>query len=201
MSLEIQSNSNPTEIFADWFQKAEGSGVFDPTEMALATGTKDGEISVRVVLLKKFDDKGFCFFTNYNSNKSKALEDNPNGAVAFHWQAPFHRQVRVQGLVEKMTYEENNKYFQSRPRGSQVAAVASPQSQKISSREELEKLIKDVEDKYGDETIPCPEFWGGWRIRPLRIEFWQSQEFRRHDRFVFTRKSLEDSWSMERVAP
>jgi pyridoxamine 5'-phosphate oxidase len=201
MILEIPRGSDPIELFKEWFNKAEGSGIYDPTEMALATATKDGQCSVRVVLLKEMDGAGFCFFTNYNSPKSRVLEENPSAALAFHWQEPCHRQVRIQGVAEKLTFEENNAYFQTRPRGSQIGAYASPQSEAISDRGVLEKAIADLNVKYADGEIPCPEFWGGWRIKPLRIEFWQAQEYRLHDRFAFTRADFASPWQMERLAP
>lgn len=199
--MEITKDSNPNQIFDQWFSEAGAAGVVDPTAMTLATSDKEGWSMARMVLLKKHTEKGFCFFTNYNSEKAKQLSENPKASLVFHWRSPVHRQVRVRGTVVKTSYEESNEYFQSRDRGSQIGAWASPQSSEVQSREVLLKRAKDVEEKYKGESIPCPEHWGGFCIQPLTIEFWQEQDHRLHDRFCFSRESLEQAWGLKRLAP
>ena len=199
--MGIDKTLNPNQIFDQWFKEAKEAGVVDPTAMTLATASPEGWASARIVLLKKHTEKGFYFFTNYESDKAQQLIENPKAALVFHWRLPSHRQIRIRGTVEKLGYEESNAYFQSRGRGSQVGAWASQQSREIQSREELLKRAQDIEEKYKDKEIPCPEHWGGFCIQPLVIEFWEEQEHRLHDRFHFFRSSLSDSWSMKRLAP
>jgi pyridoxamine 5'-phosphate oxidase len=198
----IDPNRNPREVFNQWFDKAIAGGNFEPTAMTLATLGLDGTPSARVVLLKHQNDQGFYFFTNYESTKGQELINTPKAALNFHWEKPLHRQVRIRGLVEKSTFEESTKYYQSRSRGSQVGAWASPQSQELTSRDELEKLVSDVDAKFKDQDpLPCPENWGGFVLKPLSIEFWQEGEFRLHDRMLFSRDKLEGPWKSQRLAP
>ncbi len=201
MEKWIDSQANPLAVFEDWYQKNLNVATFEPTQVTLATVDGSGMPSARVVLLKQHDDRGFCFFTNYDSKKGQELVANPKAALVFHWEKPLHRQVRVRGLVEKMTYAESNDYFQSRGRGSQVGAWASPQSQEIAGREELQNLVSDVESRFSEGGIPCPENWGGFRLMPLHIEFWESREHRLHDRMIFSRTDLKEPWTSKRLAP
>jgi pyridoxamine 5'-phosphate oxidase len=198
----ISANDKPIDIFTTWFQEAQESDNFEPTAMTLATVDSTGMPSARIVLLKEFNEEGFCFFTNYESVKGQELLTHPKAALVFHWEKPFHRQIRIRGLIEKLNYERSNAYFQRRVRGSQIGAWASPQSRKISSREELVDLVKKTEKRFeGQEEIPCPENWGGFCLKPLSIEFWQEQQFRLHDRLHFTRNDLSQAWSAQRLAP
>ncbi len=176
-------------------------GNFEPTAMILATVDSQGMPSARVVLLKEFDDRGLCFFTNYESEKGKELKAHPQGALVFHWEKPLHRQIRVRGTFEKMSYEQSNAYFQTRPRGSQIGAWSSPQSQVIQSRDELKQSVQAIEERFKGGEIPCPENWGGYRLQPLSFEFWQAQEFRLHDRMKFSRSKPSGPWIAQRLAP
>lgn len=169
--------------------------------MVLASVDTNGMPAARVLLLKQHDENGFCFFTNYESEKSKQLISSGKAAMTFHWEKPFHRQVRIRGLVEKTTREESDAYFQSRVRGSQIGAWASPQSHEIQSRDELVQRVHEMEERFKEGPIECPPYWGGFRLKALSIEFWQSQEFRLHDRMHFQRESLESAWQAKRLAP
>ena len=201
MSLNIPSHTKPMFLFDQWFSASKNAGVIEPNAMTLSTSNGSGDLLSRVVLLKNHGDQGFCFFTNYESQKGKNLVANPKAALNFHWRQPEHRQVRIVGTVIKSTPQESEDYFQSRARGSRIAAWASPQSQAITDRTALDELIDQSEKKFHGKDIPCPPHWGGFWVQPLSIEFWQEQEFRRHDRFRFVRKDLESPWSMERLAP
>ncbi len=201
MSEWIKKDDNPFKVFKEWFNLAGKADNFEPTALTLATVDESGMPSARVVLLKQFDDNGLCFFTNYDSEKGQELDKHPKAAMVFHWPLPLHRQIRVRGTIEKLPYEHSNAYFQTRPRGSRIGAWASPQSQEISSREELEKQVKAMEERFSEDSIPCPENWGGYRLQPLSFEFWQAQDFRLHDRIKFTRSSLQDDWQAKRLAP
>jgi pyridoxamine 5'-phosphate oxidase len=167
--------------------------------MTLATATRNGEVSARIVLLKSFDERGFCFFTNYESKKGKMLTENPHAALVFYWQ-PLDRQVRIEGTVTKMSAEESDAYFRSRPADSQIGALASPQSQTIPNRDFLESRFKQLEEQHNDNIIPRPANWGGYRLAPTSIEFWQGQPSRLHDRLVY-RKLDDGRWKIERLAP
>lgn len=199
--MEITKDTDPNQLFSQWFESAKQADEVDLTAMTLSTVDQQGWACSRVVLLKQHDEKGFCFFTNYNSPKSQQLIENEKTSLVFHWRTPFHRQVRIRGMAEKMTYEESNAYFQSRERGSQIGAWASPQSSEIQGREELVRKAQELEEKYKDQVIPCPEHWGGFRIQALVIEFWQEQDHRLHDRFQFSRSSLQEPWQLKRLAP
>lgn len=190
--------SDPFDQFKIWFEEAMNAEQPDVEAMTLSTSTSDGRISGRVVLLKGFDSHGFVFFTNYESRKSRELEANPQAALTFYWHT-LNRQVRIEGMIEKASRQESEEYFRTRPRGSQIGAWASPQSDEIVSREELEERVAKVAAKYGDGEIPCPPFWGGWRLQPDQIEFWQGRESRLHDRIVY--KKQNGAWQIVRLAP
>jgi len=198
-SLEREAlNEDPIDQFAQWYADAEKVKVEEPNAMALATATPDGKPSVRIVLLKGIGTEGFAFYSNYHSYKGAQLRDNPRAALVFWWDK-LQRQVRIEGLVDKLSIEESEKYFHSRPRGSQLSAAASPQSMVV-TKEEMQDLRKHTESLYsGEETIPKPESWGGYVLRPETIEFWQGRENRYHDRFRYRRSDKE--WIIERLAP
>jgi len=189
---------DPIEFFKAWFDAAEESGIFMPESVALATATPEGVPSVRMVLLKAVDEKGFVFFTNYGSRKANELEANGEAALCFHW-ALLERQVRVTGSVERITEDESYTYFSTRGRGSRIGAWASKQSQPLIDRKELQSRVRETSDRFADKDIPLPPFWGGYRIRPAVIEFWQGKADRLHDRLTFTRKG--ENWSTERLYP
>ncbi|MGH9803306.1 MAG: pyridoxamine 5'-phosphate oxidase, partial [Blastocatellia bacterium] len=160
--------ANPFDQFKCWFREAMQAEQPDIEAMTLSTAASDGRISGRIVLLKDFDARGFVFFTNYESRKSRELENNPQAALTFYWHA-LNRQVRIEGVVEKASRQESEDYFRTRPRGSQVGAWASPQSDEIVSRKVLEQSVVEIEARFSESEIPCPPFWGGWRLRPVQI--------------------------------
>lgn len=192
-------NPNPIKQFESWFAEAQQSGIKDPNAMSLATADRTGQVDLRTVLLKMFDDKGFVFFTNYESAKAKQIAENPQVSILFPWLA-LERQVKVNGVAEKIPSSESFKYFMTRPRGSQLGAWVSQQSSIISSRSLLLSKLEEIKQRFADGDISLPEFWGGYRIEPKTIEFWQGQPDRLHDRFQY---SLEDdkSWRVDRLAP
>lgn len=191
---------DPVAFFQRWFEEARQSQALEPNACCLATASETGKPSARFVLLKGIDPDGFVFFTNYESRKAQELEANPWAAMTFFW-AELERQVRIEGQVERATPEQNEAYFQSRPRGSQLGAWASPQSQILHSREQLEKRHQDFEARFSDmKIIPVPGYWGGYKLRPLSIEFWQGRPNRLHDRLFFTHEE-EGRWSPMRLAP
>jgi len=193
-------DANPLLQFRRWFDEAVAAGVELPEAMTLATATADGQPSARTVLLRIFDQRGFAFFTNYESRKGRELAANARAALLFFW-APLDRQVVVEGLVEKTTSAEADAYYDRRPRGSRLGAWASPQSQVLASREVLDQRVKEVEAQYtGVEKVPRPPFWGGFRVVPTVIEFWQGQPSRLHDRIRY-RRLADGSWMLERLAP
>src|SRR5262249_54587169 len=191
---------NPIDQFAEWLDEALAIGISeqDRTSMTLATATKDGQPSARIVLLKSFDERGFVFFTNYHSRKGSELDENARASLLFYW-APLWRQVRIDGAVEKISEQESANYFQTRPLGSKLGAWASNQSEVIESRDVLERNYAELEKRLG-ENIPCPPHWGGYRVRPIEIEFWQGRENRLHDRLRY-RLQRDGSWLIERLAP
>ena len=189
---------DPINQFKLWFDDAVASGMKLPEAMTLATATPGGTPSARVVLLKSVDADGFVFYTNYRSDKARDLEANPTAALVFYW-SQFDRQVRVQGRVERVTAEESQAYFNTRPRESQIGAWASPQSEVIENRETLEARVAALEQLYCDREIDCPEHWGGYRVKPTRIEFWKGRLGRLHDRIVYERAA--DGWKIARLAP
>lgn len=197
-SLEIGSvKTNPIEQFQDWFSEALSSQMLEPTAMHLATVGNDNKPSGRIVLLKGIDS-GFLFFTNYESRKGKELTINSFAAITFYW-AELERQVRIEGKIEKVSDQDSEQYFHSRPKASQIGAIASPQSQVIENRDVLVGKIQDLTLQYADELPPRPLHWGGYRLVPEVIEFWQGRQSRLHDRIRYT-KTI-DSWKIERLAP
>jgi len=191
-------NADPIIQFESWFEEAKKAEPI-PTAMSLATVNNIGEPTLRTVLLKLFDKKGFVFFTNYKSRKADHITDNPNVAVIFNWVA-LERQVSITGVAEKIKTKESIKYFISRPRGSQLGAWVSDQSSVLSSRKILEMKLEEMKHKFSDGEIPLPDFWGGYRIIPKTFEFWQGRPNRLHDRFLYLKHSNE-SWKIDRIAP
>ena len=193
-------DSNPIRQFQVWIDEAGANGVSeqDAISMTLATATEGGEPDARIVLLKSFDDSGFVFYTNYQSRKGKELGDNPRACLLFYW-SQLWRQVRIEGRVTKVSDEESDAYFQSRPLGSKLGAWASNQSDVIASRAALEKRFTELQERFG-EDVPRPPHWGGYRVKPAAIEFWQGQENRLHDRLRY-RLQENGSWVIERLGP
>ena len=191
-------NADPIIQFESWFKEAKKSEPI-PTAMSLSTVNNNGEPTLRTVLLKLFDKKGFVFFTNYKSRKADHITDNPNVAVLFNWVA-LERQVSITGVAEKIKTKESIKYFMSRPRGSQLGAWVSDQSSVLSSRKILELKLEEMKRKFSDGEIPLPDFWGGYRIIPKTFEFWQGRPNRLHDRFIYSKLSNE-LWEINRIAP
>jgi len=196
----IERNDDPFALFEAWFTEAEASEPNDPNAMALATVAADGMPSVRMVLLKGFDETGFVFFTNLESRKGEQLKANPKAALCFHWKT-LQRSVRVEGLVTPVSPAEADAYFATRARSSRIGAWASKQSRPLASRFDLERRIAEYTARFGLGEVPRPPFWSGFRLAPLRIEFWKNGAFRLHDRLVFTRADLAEGWTIERLFP
>lgn len=188
----------PFPLFARWFDEAVAAGLPEPTAMTLATASAEGRPSARTVLLKAFDEAGFVFYTNYTSRKARELEANPVAALLFHW-ATLQRQVRIEGAVARVSRAESAAYFCTRPRGSQIGAWASRQSQEISQRSELERRVAEVEARFAGREVDLPDFWGGYRVTPIAIEFWQGGGYRLHDRILYTKRGAD--WELARLAP
>ncbi len=195
---EPDDRAQPFDLFRSWYRDAERAGILMPEAMTLATASAEAAPSARMVLLKEVDDTGFVFYTNYESRKAGELDANPRAALVFHWTF-LQRQVRVEGRVERVDRETSKAYFDSRPRGSRIGAWASRQSRLLSGRAELEEAVARYEREFSGGDIPLPETWGGYRVVPHRIEFWQGRLFRLHDRLVFEREG--SGWSTHRLYP
>jgi pyridoxamine 5'-phosphate oxidase len=195
---ESDADPDPIEQFRGWFGEALAADLHEPNAMTLATATADGRPSARVVLLKGFDERGFVFYTNYGGRKSRELEANPRAALVFYW-GELERQVRVEGRVSRVPDGESDAYFAGRPRGSQLGALASEQSRPVRDRGALERRLRELEGEYEGREVPRPAFWGGYRIEPETIEFWQGRENRLHDRLRYRRS--EGGWKIERLQP
>lgn len=191
-------DDNPFQQFHKWFDDARQAHILEPNAMSLATAGGDGQPNVRTVLLKYFDEHGFVFFTNYGSRKALEIEENPQAALLFPW-IGLNRQVRIQGRIEKVSKAESLRYFASRPRGSQIGAWVSEQSRVITSRGLLEQKIAEMKRKFSTGDVPLPSFWGGYRVVPSRIEFWQGRPSRLHDRFEYLKEG--EGWRIQRLQP
>jgi pyridoxamine 5'-phosphate oxidase len=195
--LEQHADPDPLRQFAAWFAEAQAAGLRVPDAVALATATRDGAPSARIVLLKDFGERGFVFYSNYESRKGRELETNPTAALLFYWD-PLRRQVRIEGDVERLSEEESNTYFQTRPLGARLSAWASRQSEVVESREALEEAVEELRGHVGEE-LDAPPYWGGFVLRPSAFEFWQHRDDRLHDRLRYRRDG--DAWLRERLAP
>jgi len=200
-TLELSDVSgDPIKQFETWFREAQNNDIQEPNVMTLATSTNEGKPSARIVLLKGVEENGFLFFTNYGSRKGTELAENPNAALVFCW-LEMARQIRIEGFVQKISAEDSKSYFQSRPKGSQIGAWASPQSTIINDREILENKADELAKEFADaEKLPLPEFWGGYLLIPTMIEFWQGRINRLHDRIIYTKQN-DGTWTIERLAP
>lgn len=196
--VEGEVAPDPIVQFAAWFEAATAAGLPEPNAMTLSTATPDGRPSARVVLLKGFDERGFCFFTNYESRKARELEANPRASLVFFWAAP-ERQVRVEGRVERVSAAESDHYFSIRPVGARLGAWASRQSEVVADRDTLERAMAEAEVRYGGGEIPRPPHWGGYRVVPDEVEFWQGRPNRVHDRLRYRR--AEGGWALDRLSP
>jgi pyridoxamine 5'-phosphate oxidase len=197
-SAELEQADDPLQLFDEWFASASRSEPNDPNAMALATATADCAPSVRIVLMKRRDQRGFSFFTNGESRKGEELRQNQHAALCFHWKSQ-QRQVRIEGTISELPSHEVDEYFRNRQRMSQIGAWASQQSRPLSSREELLALTREYEKKYPGD-VPRPPYWTGFVVHPQRIEFWQERDFRLHDRFVFT-SAPDGTWTRQRLFP
>jgi pyridoxamine 5'-phosphate oxidase len=195
---EQDLDRDPVRQFASWAGEAEHAGVREPEAAALATASADALPSVRMVLVKSSDERGFVFYSNYASRKGEEIAANPRAALLFHWD-PLGRQVRIEGPVELLSAGESAAYVRSRPRASQLSALGSPQSQTVESREELERSVSDLQSRFADHELPIPSDWGGFRLAPDTFEFWQQRHDRLHDRLRYRREG--DRWLIERLAP
>lgn len=195
---ESAEERDPIELFRDWFDEAKESGILLPESTSLSTATPAGVPSSRMVLLKAFGPDGFVFFTNYGSRKAADLDANPPAALLLHW-AVLQRQVRIEGRAERIGREESEAYFRTRSRGSQIGAWASRQSQPLDVRSELDRRVSEVEARFESQEVPLPEFWGGYRVVPKQIEFWQGRLNRLHDRLIY--RKVDGGWSTQRLYP
>jgi pyridoxamine 5'-phosphate oxidase len=190
---------DPLKLFQRWLDEAIAAGIHLPEAMTMATATPDGKPSARLILLKQADETGFVFYTNYNSLKARELDANPQAALVFYW-PQFERQMRVEGKVERTSADESDAYFKTRPRESQIGALASPQSEVIASREALQQRVDELEKLYEGREVERPAHWGGYRLTPERIEFWKGRSGRLHDRILYERQA-DGSWTIKRLAP
>ncbi len=197
--LESEAAADPITQFREWFDDAVSRNLPEPNAMTLATASADGRPSARIVLLKGFDEGGFAFYTNYESRKGDELTANPFASLVFFYPT-IERQIRVEGRAERVSAEDSDAYFQSRPVGSRLGAWASHQSSEVADREILERRLRDLERQYADATIPRPPHWGGFRVIPERVEFWQGRPNRLHDRLVYC-KQLAGGWTLQRLEP
>lgn len=195
---EEDLDPSPFSQFGAWFDDAKRSRIYLPEAMTLSTASPEGKPAARMVLLKGYDGRGFVFYTNYESRKAKELEANPYATLLFHW-STLERQIRIEGAVERVTEEESYAYFSSRARGSRLGAWASRQSSVLSNRAQLESQLREVENQYKGKDIPLPPFWGGYRVKPERMEFWQGRINRLHDRLCYQRAG--EGWSVVRLSP
>jgi pyridoxamine 5'-phosphate oxidase len=196
---ETTVDRDPLTLFQRWLDEAKATGMRLPEAVTLATATAEGKPSARLVLLKQADKDGLVFFTNYQSRKARELDSNPQAALVFYW-SQLERQVRVEGKVERTSAEESDVYFKTRPRESQIGAAASPQSEVIASREALQEKADTLEKLYEGREVDRPEHWGGYRLRPERIEFWKGRPGRLHDRILYELQT-DGSWTIKRLAP
>jgi pyridoxamine 5'-phosphate oxidase len=196
---EKRMHTGAIQQFQAWWNEALKSEIPEPNAMTLATASADGLPSARIVLLKDFDEKGFVFYTNYNSFKGQQLAENPRACLVFFWKE-LERQVRITGVITKVSAIESDEYFNIRPEGSRIGAIASPQSQVISNREWLESEVEQLQNKFSSDSIKRPEHWGGYRLMPAIIEFWQGRPNRLHDRIQYTLQE-DASWKIDRLAP
>lgn len=197
--LESNINADPIEQFKIWFDEVQHSGVLEPNAMTVSTISKDGQPHARIVLLKEVESGSFVFYTNYNSTKGKELTEKPFAALTFWWDK-MQRQINISGSVEKVSREQSNTYFQSRPLGSKIGAWVSNQSEVIPNRDFLEKKLADKTEQFSSGNVPLPDFWGGFRVIPTTIEFWQGRTNRLHDRLRYT-KIENGLWKIERLSP
>ncbi len=195
---EEAAGDDPLALFSRWFDDAAATGMQLPEAVTLATATAAGRPSARLVLLKSFDERGFVFYTNYESRKAVELEANPVAALVFHWSA-LQRQLRIEGSVSRISEEESRRYFSSRPRGSRIGAWASKQSAAVEKRDDLDRVFREYERRFAGKNIPLPPFWGGYRLSPDLIEFWQGRANRLHDRLCYRRSG--EGWTRTRLSP
>ena len=198
--MELEKIVDPIKLFKKWLSEAEEKEIRDPNAMQLATVSKDGMPSVRTVLLKDIIDGDFVFYTNYESRKSREINQTEKGAICFYWKS-LNRQVRLVGNLKKVSGEISDKYYQSRSKGSRIGAWASKQSRELESRELLMQKVKLLEEKYIDNDIPRPSFWGGFALKPEEFEFWEDGDFRLHDRFILKPTDVKNEWIAKRHYP
>jgi pyridoxamine 5'-phosphate oxidase len=196
---DADADRDPIEQFRIWFDQALAADLHEPNAMTLATATPDGRPSARIVLLKSFDERGFVFYTNYEGRKGRELEENPYCALVFYW-GELERQVRIEGQAFRVSGEESDTYYRSRPQGSKLGAWTSEQSRPVQDRRTLEKRLQELETQYEGREVPRPPFWGGYRIEPEEIEFWQGRENRLHDRLLY-RRPEGGVWRIKRLQP
>jgi pyridoxamine 5'-phosphate oxidase len=196
--LESDVDKDPFRQFSLWFEQASNAGIMEPNAMSHATVSPDGQPSMRVVLLKGVDDKGFIFFTNYESRKGKDIELNPKSSLLFFW-GELERQVRIEGTIEKISQESSKAYFDSRPEGSRIGAWSSNQSEVVASRDVLEARFDENMSRFAGKDIPMPDYWGGYRLVPTMLEFWQGRGSRMHDRIRY--RLVDNTWLIDRLSP